>query len=174
MGAFQARGRAGSGSSQWFVTQIAGDNCPAIAFSWGTQYQDRDYYVDMTKYYNEPNEYVEGNEKWSDLFEDYLFETSTVRDIKGQLVGVPITLYAGSRHGLVLQYRPHFQDADPQKLGTVRNACQGTQQGPRDHGGRALVVFQEDLARQLDHAVHHRAEHREFISWSRPTTTRIT
>ena len=85
--------------SQWFVTQIAGDNCPAIAFSWGTQYQDRDYYVDMTKYYNEPNEYVEGNEKWSDLFEDYLFETSTVRDIKGQLVGVPITLYAGPATG---------------------------------------------------------------------------
>ena len=85
--------------SQWFVTQIAGDNCPAIAFSWGTGYQDRDYYVDLTDYYNEPNEYVEGNEKWSDLFEDYLFETSTIKDIKGQLVGVPITLYAGPATG---------------------------------------------------------------------------
>lgn len=85
--------------SQWFVTQIAGDNCPAIAFSWGTQYQDRDYYVDLTKYYEEPNEYVGGNEHWSDLFESYLFETSTIRDMKGQLVGVPITLYAGPPTG---------------------------------------------------------------------------
>lgn len=85
--------------SQWFVTQIAGGTCPAIAFSWGNQYQDRDYYVDLTKYYNEPNEYVEGNQKWSDLFEDYLFETDGIRDIKGELVGVPISLYAGPPTG---------------------------------------------------------------------------
>ena len=85
--------------SQWFVTQFAGSNCPAIAFSWGTQYQDRDYYVDLTEYYNEPNEYVEGNEHWKDLFEDYLFDTSTIKDIKGQIVGVPISLYAGPSTG---------------------------------------------------------------------------
>lgn len=162
MGAFQAVGGLEAEVSQWFVTQIAGDNCPAIAFSWGTQYQDRDYYVDMTKYYNEPNEYVEGNEKWSDLFEDYLFETSTVRDIKGQLVGVPITLYAGPATGWYYNTDLISKTQIPKNWEQFVTLGQGTQQGPRDHGGRALVVFQEDLARQLDHAVHHRAEHREL------------
>jgi len=31
---------------EWFATQIAGGNCPVIAFSWGTRYQDRGYYYD--------------------------------------------------------------------------------------------------------------------------------
>lgn len=85
--------------SQWFITQIAGNNCPAIAFSWGTQYQERDYYVDLTEYFQQPNEYVEGNEKWADMFESYLFNTSTIKTITGEIVGVPITLYPGPATG---------------------------------------------------------------------------
>ena len=45
-------------TSQWFITQIAGGSCPAIAFSWGTAYEERGYYLDLTDYLNYSNPYV--------------------------------------------------------------------------------------------------------------------
>ena len=85
--------------AEWFTTQINAGTCPAIAFSWGTQYQDRDWYLPLDEYLETPNEYVEGNEKWSDLFPDYLWENTTIADANGNVVAVPVALYAGPATG---------------------------------------------------------------------------
>lgn len=86
-------------TSQWFITQIAGGSCPAIAFSWGTAYEERGYYLDLTDYLNYSNPYVEGYSTWKDTFEDYLFNTNTVKQADGKLVGIPVTLHAGAATG---------------------------------------------------------------------------
>lgn len=85
--------------SEWFSIQVSGNSCPAIAFSWGTRFQDREYYMDLTDIVKEPNEFVEGNEKWSDMFEDYLWEDGTIINAADRVVAVPISLYAGTSTG---------------------------------------------------------------------------
>jgi len=81
---------------QWFTTQIAGDSCPVIAFSWGSRFQDRNYYVDLTEIMNRKNEFVEGNEVWKDMYEPYLFAGGGGPvDARGRIVSVPISLYPG-------------------------------------------------------------------------------
>lgn len=84
---------------QWFTTQIAGNSCPAIAFSWGTRFQDRGYYVDLTEIMNGQNEFMEGNVKWKDMYESYLFDSNAVVDANGKIVSVPISLYPGPATG---------------------------------------------------------------------------
>jgi len=82
--------------SEWFINRINGDNCPAIGFSWGTRFQERDYYVDLTEYLEQPNPYVEGNKKWKDLFYDYLWDDYEISDASGKIVAIPITLNPGT------------------------------------------------------------------------------
>ena len=41
--------------SSYFINAIEKGTCPAIAFSWGTAYQERDYYIDLTEYLEQPN-----------------------------------------------------------------------------------------------------------------------
>lgn len=93
VGALQAE------TAEWFTTQINAGNCPAIAFSWGTQYQDRDWYLPLDEYLDTPNEFVEGNEKWRDLFPEYLWTNSSVADANQKVVAIPIALYAGPATG---------------------------------------------------------------------------
>jgi len=83
----------------WFTTKISTDSCPAIAFSWGTRYQDRGWYLDLDDYLETPNEYEEGNTRWGDMFEDYLWNLGTVADAKGAVVAIPLVLYAGTATG---------------------------------------------------------------------------
>lgn len=85
--------------SQWFTTQIETGSCPTIAYSWGTKFQYNDWYVDLTEYLNQPNPFVEGNEKWSDLYEDYLFEQSNIRGVDGSIYAIPVFLFAGPSTG---------------------------------------------------------------------------
>ena len=85
--------------SQWFTTQIETNNCPTIAYSWGTKYQYNDWYVDLTNYLEEPNPYVEGNKKWADLFEEYLFNQTDIRGMDGNIYAIPIFLFAGPATG---------------------------------------------------------------------------
>ena len=85
--------------SQWFTTQIETNNCPTIAFSWGTKFQYNDWYVDLTEYLNKPNPFVEGNVRWRDMFEDYIFGKSNIRGMNGSIYAVPIFLYAGPATG---------------------------------------------------------------------------
>lgn len=85
--------------SQWFTTQIETNNCPTIAYSWGTKYQYNDWYVDLTDYLEQPNQYVEGNTRWKDLFEDYLFNQTNIRGMNGSIYAIPIFLFAGPATG---------------------------------------------------------------------------
>ncbi|MHB1454681.1 MAG: ABC transporter substrate-binding protein [Saccharofermentanales bacterium] len=85
--------------AEWFTTQINAGTAPAIAFSWGTRYQDRDWYMPLGDYLDQPNPYVEGNIKWRDIFPSYLWNRGTIQDIKGDVVAIPIILYAGPPTG---------------------------------------------------------------------------
>lgn len=78
--------------SEWFINQIRSENCPAIGFSWGTRFQERDYYVDLTEYLERPNHYVEGNVRWKDMFYEYLWSDYEICNAKGEIVAIPITL----------------------------------------------------------------------------------
>ena len=86
--------------AEWFHNQIGGERCPVIGFSWGTRFQERDYYVDLTEYLERPNPYVEGNTRWADLFEDYLWDCYEIRDMSGRIVAIPITLNPGTASGI--------------------------------------------------------------------------
>ena len=85
--------------AQWFTTQINAGTAPAIAFTWGTKYQDRDWYIPLDKYLEQANPYEEGNTKWRDQFPSYLWDRSTIQDVKGNTVAIPIALYAGPATG---------------------------------------------------------------------------
>ena len=85
--------------SEWFTTQIATGHCPEIAFSWGTKFQYNDWYVDLTQYLEQPNPYVEGNTRWLDLYEEYIFEEPNMRGINGSLYTIPIFLFVGPATG---------------------------------------------------------------------------
>jgi raffinose/stachyose/melibiose transport system substrate-binding protein len=85
--------------AEWFTTQINAGTVPAIAFSWGTQYQDRDWYLPLDEYLDTPNEFVEGNTKWRDLFPEYLWTNGTVANANKQVVAIPIALYPGPATG---------------------------------------------------------------------------
>lgn len=85
--------------AQWFTTQIAGGTVPAIAFSWGTRYQDRDWYLPLDEYLETEWPYDGGYETWKDVFRDYLWESEAVVNARGEVVGIPITVYPGSATG---------------------------------------------------------------------------
>ncbi len=85
--------------AQWFTTQIAGETVPAIAFSWGTRYQDRDWYLPLDEYLEEDYPYDEKYNTWKDVFRDYLWKDEAVINARGEVVGIPITVYPGAATG---------------------------------------------------------------------------
>lgn len=80
----------------WFNTQINVRNCPAIGFSFGTKMQEDGLYIALDEYLERPNHYVEGNTRWKDLFEDWVWKDSAVLDANGKIVSIPIVLNPGS------------------------------------------------------------------------------
>lgn len=86
--------------SNWFTMATATQNCPAIAFTWGTTFQDRGWYVDLTQYLEEPNSYETASDlagkKWKESFEDYLWDLDAIRTYDDKIVAIPITLFAGA------------------------------------------------------------------------------
>ncbi len=80
---------------QWFNTQISVNNCPQIGFTFGTEMQEDGLYLDLTEYLEKPNPYVEGNVHWKDIFNDWVWEDSAVKDASGRIVSIPIVLDAG-------------------------------------------------------------------------------
>ena len=89
-----------AGAAEWYATAIRKGDVPAIGYTFGAKLQDRGYYLDLTEYLEQPNEYVEGNTRWRDQFPDYLFSSPDVVDANGRVVSVPITLYAGVPTGV--------------------------------------------------------------------------
>jgi len=92
-------------TAEWFATQINAGTCPAIAFSWGVQYQDRDWYVPLDEYLDTPNEFMEGNAQWRDMFPEYLWSNGGIDNAKDEVVAIPIVLYTGPATG-------YFYNAD--------------------------------------------------------------
>ncbi|MDY6367804.1 MAG: hypothetical protein SPL13_04770, partial [Clostridia bacterium] len=80
----------------WFVNQMSVDKCPIIGYSAGTGLQETNWYLDLTEYLERPNKYVEGNERWKDLFEDWVWDAPEVKDANGKIVAIPILLHAGT------------------------------------------------------------------------------
>lgn len=80
----------------WFNQRITTNNCPAIGFSFGTKMQEDCLYVPLDEYLERPNPYVEGNTRWKDLFEDWVWKDPSVLDANGKIVSVPIVLNPGS------------------------------------------------------------------------------
>ncbi len=103
--------------AQWFTTQIAGGTVPAIAFSWGTRYQDRDWYLPLDEYLDAENswEYGNGTTIWRDIFRDYLFDSNSIRDALGRTVAIPVTVYPGAATGYFYN-KTAFNDAGIKKV----------------------------------------------------------
>ncbi len=80
----------------WFNTQISVKNCPAIGFTFGTKMQEDNLYINLEEYLEKPNPYVEGNTRWKDLFEDWVWEDPAVLDANGKIVSIPVVLNPGS------------------------------------------------------------------------------
>lgn len=106
--------------AQWFTTQIAGGSVPAIAYSWGTKYQDRDWYLDLDEYLDEPNSWpYEGDyDTWRDVYRDYLWQTDSVVNALKKTVAVPITVYPGASTGYFYN-KTAFQSAGVTKVPTT-------------------------------------------------------
>lgn len=87
--------------AQWFTTQIAGGTVPAIAFSWGTQYQDRNWYLPLDEYLDAENSwpYGGGYSTWREVFRDYLWDNRSIKDVRGDTVAIPLTVYPGASTG---------------------------------------------------------------------------
>lgn len=85
--------------AQWFTTQIAGGTVPAIAFSWGTRYQDRDWYLPLDEFLAEDYPYDDNYDTWKEVFRDYLWQNESVINARGEVVGIPVTVYPGAATG---------------------------------------------------------------------------
>lgn len=113
--------------AQWFTTQINAGTVPAIAFSWGTRFQSRDWYYEMDEYLDKPNPYVEGNTKWRDLYPEYLWSNEAVTSVNGKALAIPVALYPGPATGYYYN-KSAFQDAGitktPQTLEELITAVQ--------------------------------------------------
>jgi len=101
--------------AEWFTIQINAGTIPAIAFSWGTKYQDRGWYLSLDKYLDTPNEYVEGNTRWRDLFPEYLWSNVNIAGVNGDVLAIPIALHAGPPTGYYYN-KAAFADAGIKKL----------------------------------------------------------
>ena len=86
--------------SQYFALAIENGTCPSIAFTWGTTYQDRGWYIDLTEYLEEENSYETAEDlqgkPWKESFEDYIWTLSAIRTYDDKIVAIPLTLFAGS------------------------------------------------------------------------------
>lgn len=86
--------------SSYFINAIEKGTCPAIAFTWGTAYQDRDYYIDLTEYLEQPNPFETKEElkgkPWKEAFQDYVWDLERIRTYDGRIVAVPIAMYSGT------------------------------------------------------------------------------
>ncbi len=81
--------------AQWMVTQITAGTAPHITFMQGSTYSDRGWFIPLDDYLDQPNVYVEGNEKWRDLFPSYLWNSYMTSDANGSVVAIPVILYPG-------------------------------------------------------------------------------
>lgn len=68
-----------NGNRDSILSYVSTSSGPDILYQTGTtiaEDMDKNYFVDVTDYLNEPNPYVEGNEKWADLYDEQELEAS--------------------------------------------------------------------------------------------------
>lgn len=78
---------------QYLTSAIASDTAPDILYAFGSIFADKKWFMDLNEVLETPNAYVEGNEKWADLFPSYVFET--LKDIEGNIIALPTTVFPG-------------------------------------------------------------------------------
>ena len=85
--------------NQWMLPRIAAGNAMDIATNLGgaSLFGNNDWFVDMSKYLDTPNQFISGNKKWRDEFPAYEFSDSSIVNTKGELVAIPFTLSPGSK-----------------------------------------------------------------------------
>ena len=86
-------------AAQWFTTQLNANTAPAIIYTWGTKFQSRGWYLDLDEYLDQPNPFIEGNEKWRDIFPEYLWKNTNVLGGNQKVLALPVTLYPGPATG---------------------------------------------------------------------------
>lgn len=92
-------GGLGGEVAEWLTTQVSAGTAPAITFTWGNAYQERGWYESLDADLDTPNQYLEGNTKWRDLFPSYLMQNRELVDAKNHVVAIPFALYSGPPTG---------------------------------------------------------------------------
>ena len=80
-----------NGNRDSILGYLSAETGPDIIFQTGTtiaEDMEMGYFVDMTDYLDEPNPYVEGNEKWSDLYDPQELEASRAPNGSFYSVGI--------------------------------------------------------------------------------------
>lgn len=81
-----------SGERDWMVAQFAGETAPHIIYQNMGIHKDSDYgkgwVVNMTPYLEKPNPYVEGNQRWADLFYETWMQSLKSADGNFYWIGV--------------------------------------------------------------------------------------
>lgn len=94
--------------SNWYNRQTEAGNCPVIGMTSLNMFQDRstdglNWYVTLDEYLEQPNPYVEagqpGSVHWKDMFYDYVWESSSIKNLRGEIIAIPILLSAGAQTG---------------------------------------------------------------------------
>lgn len=80
----------------WMTTQLAADTAPDICFLQGSQYADRGWFLPLDDELEQKNVFEPGNERWKEMFPDYVWENYLCSDAADRTVAVPLTLYPGT------------------------------------------------------------------------------
>ncbi len=90
--------------TQWYSTKISSGTCPIIGYTALNYYQDKDWYIVLDEYLERPNPYVKAGEAgsvhWKDMFYDYVWKDNTIKNVKGEIVAIPIVLSLGTQTGV--------------------------------------------------------------------------
>ena len=86
--------------AQWMTTQIAANDAPDIVCMHGSEYSDRDWFVNLNEIMEEPNVFIEsgerGSARWKDMFPEYMWTNYMTSDAAGNIVAVPVMCYPGT------------------------------------------------------------------------------
>lgn len=85
------------GINQWMTPRLAAGTAMDVAtnLAGAAVFGNNGWFLDLTPYIDEPNPYVAGNEKWSELWPAYQWSHNGVKNIKGEVLGLPFMVSAG-------------------------------------------------------------------------------
>lgn len=80
---------------------VNSSQCPDIFFSWGNTFQSQGWLADFNDILETPNQYEPGNERWKDMYFDYMWENGQMTvDIAGNIVAIPVSAYVPGTVGM--------------------------------------------------------------------------